>query len=266
MKKFLTLLFLITGLAYGNTLIFTDSKYSTYIQEEEFMLAEGENVIGPISILPIALVDAVEVVGGSETVRSFIFEITFPDWKKNIKGKFVTIEGEGRIIRGTVISVDNKYITLNTKKGFVITTLPEFPSRISSPLRWEELFSPQLTLKVNSSEAKSQILKIRYPVKGVEWKINYIMNVKDGIKQLKGYIVIVNNTPVDFRRVDVVITDRIKKEFRQVSLPPYTQKKILFTAKNINSPSDILNLPEGTVYIYRNGIFERKTEIRSLLK
>ncbi|WP_456384171.1 hypothetical protein [Persephonella sp.] len=264
MKRFLILLFFVAGMAYGNTLILTEGKYSTYIQEEEFMLAEGENVIGPISILPVALVDAVEVIGDNETVRSMIFEKTSSDWKKNILGKYVTIEGEGRIIRGTVISVEGNYITLNTKKGFVVTTLPEFPSRISSPLRWEELFSPQLTLKVNSSEAKSQVLKIRYPVKGVDWRINYIMDIKDGIKQLKGYIVITNNTPVDFRRVDIIIKNRINREFQQVSLPPYTEKKILFTKKNISSPADLSGLPEGKVYVYRNGIFERSTTVRAL--
>jgi len=264
--KALIFLLLLNLNTFANTLILTDNRYATYIQEEEFMLAEGENVIGPIHILPLALMDAVEIVGDNETVKSLIFEKTSSNWKKNILGKSITIEGEGRVIRGKVISVEKDYITLNTKKGFVITTLPKFPSRISSPSTWEELFSPQLTLKVNSPESKSQVFKIRYPLEGIIWKVNYIMNITGGLNQLKGYIVITNNTPINFKKVDIIVNNKIKKEFQQVSLPPYTEKKVLFIKKNIKSPADFAPLPGGEVYIYKNGIFQRITTIKAFYR
>ncbi|NPA58692.1 MAG: hypothetical protein GXN94_05310 [Aquificae bacterium] len=267
LRKLIAVFTAVFGTVYGDTLILTENKYQTYVQEEEFMLAEGENVIGPVSLLPNALTDGLDVVGNNETVKSIIYEKVSKDWKENLLGKFITVEGEGRIIRGSVVSIDGKYITLNTKKGFVITTLPQFPSRISSPLRWEELFSPQITLKVNSPEAKNQIIKIRYPVEGVRWEVQYILKVRNGVKKLKGFVVIKNDSPVDFRNVDITVKGKgIKKEFKQVSLPPYTEKKVLFTKRELFSQSDLSELPEGKVFVYRNGVFEKTTSLHNLFK
>ncbi|WP_457640016.1 hypothetical protein [Persephonella sp.] len=264
MVKILTAVLFISSVVFANTLVLTDGRYATYIQEEEFMLAEGENIIGPISLLPIAVPDAVKVYGDRETVKSFILENLYKNWKKNLLGKFITLEGEGRIIRGTVVSIDDKYITINSKKGFVVTTLPKFPSRVSSALRWEELFSPQLTLMVNSEEAKSQVFRVRYPIEGVSWSISYIVDIKNGIKTVEGYVVIRNNTAVDFRNINISIKGRLNKEFKQVSLPPYTEKKILYLKKNFTNLEELSLLPEGAVYIYKNGVFVRKTNIKNI--
>jgi len=266
MKRFIWLVFLIFGISYGDTLILTDGKYQTYIQQEEFMVAEGENIIGPISLLPIAVVDAVDVSADNLSVKRLIIEKTSQDWKENLVGKFITVEGEGRVIRGTVISIDEKYITLTGKKGFIVTTIPEFSSRISSHLRWEELFSPQLTLKVNSQEARTQIFRITYPVKGISWSVSYTMKIKNGLKILKGYIVIDNNTPVDFKRLNLIIEGKVKKSFKDMAVPPFTQKKIQFIKKQVNSVGDIENLPSGSVYIYKDGVYKTYKKLKDVFR
>ncbi|WP_457636348.1 hypothetical protein [Persephonella sp.] len=266
MKRLLGLILMFFGVSYGDTLILTDGKYQTYIQQEEFMVAEGENIIGPISLLPIAVVDAVDVSADNLSIKRLIIEKTSQDWKKNLLGKFVTVEGEGRVIRGTVISIDDRYITISGKKGFIVTTIPEFSSRISSHLRWEELFSPQLTLKVNSQEAKTQIFKVSYPIKGIKWKISYVLKIRNGLRMLKGYILIDNNTPVDFKRINLVINGRIKKSFKDMAVPPFTQKRIEFIKKQIQSADDLKNLPAGSVHIYKNGVYKSSKRLNDVFR
>ncbi len=266
MKRLIGLILIVFGISYGDTLILTGGKYQTYIQQEEFMVAEGENIIGPISLLPIAVTDAVDVSADNLSIKRLIIEKTSQDWRKNLLGKFITVEGEGRVIRGTVISIDDKYITLSSKKGFVVTTIPEFSSRISSHLRWEELFSPQLTLKVNSQEARTQIFRITYPVKGINWKIIYLLNIRDGLNILKGYVVIENNSPVDLKRVNLVINSKLKKSFNDMSIPPFTQKRIEFIKKQIRSVKDIQNLPSGSVYIYKNGVYKTSKRLSDVFR
>ncbi|MBK3331902.1 hypothetical protein GWK41_02320 [Persephonella atlantica] len=250
--------------AFGNTLILSKSGYSTYIQEEEFMLAKGENIIGPITVLPNAVVDAVDIFADNVTINSIIYDRVHENWKKNLLGKYVTVEGEGRIIRGVVVYIGKKFITLDTKKGYVVTTIPEFPSRITSHLRWEELFSPQLTLKVNSPEAMSQTFKIRYPVYGFGWDIYYILTINDGIKQIKGFIKIINNTAVNLKKVSIEINGLKNRRFSEISISPYSFKKVLFIKKRIKNLEQIKGLPEGKVYIYKNGIFVKTTTLRKL--
>lgn len=266
MKRLIGLFLLIFGISYSNTLILTSGKYQTYIQQEEFMIAEGENIIGPISLLPIAVVDAVDVSADNLSIKRLIIEKTSQDWKKNLLGKFITVEGEGRVIRGTVISIDDRYITISGKKGFIVTTIPEFSSRISSHLRWEELFSPQLTLKVNSQEARTQIFKVSYPIKGIKWKISYILKIRNGLKILKGYILIDNNTPVDFKRINLVINGKIKKTFKDMAIPPFTQKRIEFMKRQIQSADDLKDIPIGYVHIYKNGVYKTSKRLSDVFR
>lgn len=264
MKKIVAVFLSMAFFAFGNTLILTKGKYSTYIQEEEFMLAQGENIIGPIQLLPTANIDAVEIFAGNSSVTSFVVEKANQDWRKNLIGKHITIEGGGRIIRGEVISINGKYITLNSQKGFIVTTLPEFPSRISSALRWNELFSHQLTLKINSKEAVSQKIKLKYPITGINWKVIYTLNIINGIKKLNGYIVIQNNSPVDFRKIDLIILGMKERKISQISIPPFTEKRIKFVKKDIKSYSDISNLPSGKVFVYKNGVFIKSISLKAI--
>ncbi|MDQ7055981.1 MAG: hypothetical protein Q9M89_05735 [Persephonella sp.] len=264
MKKVVLPVLLVFYIALGDTLILSKNKYSTYIQEEEFMLAEGENIIGPVTLLPNAVVDAVDIFADNVTVKSIIYDKVHQDWKKNLLGRYITVEGEGRIIRGVVVSIGDKFITIDTKKGYVVTTLPKFPSRISSHLRWGELFSPQLTLKVNSPEAMSQTFRIRYPVYGFSWDIYYILTINNGIKQIKGFIKIINNTAVNLKKVDVEINGLKNRRFSEISISPYSLKKVMFIKKRIKNLEQIKRLPEGKVYIYKNGIFVKTTTLRKL--
>ena len=264
MKRIILSVLLVFHLAIGDTLILSKGKYSTYVQEEEFMLAEGENIVGPVTLLPNALVDAVDIFADNVTVKSIIYDRVYQNWKENLLGKHITVEGEGRIIKGVVISIEGKFITLNTKKGYVVTTIPKFPSRISSHLKWEELFSPQLTLKVNSPEAMSQTFRIRYPVDGFKWEVYYTLSINNGVKQLKGFIKITNNTSVNLKNVTIQIDGLKNKKFVDISISPFSVKKVTFIKKKVMNLQQIKGLINGKVYIYKNGIFIKTVNLRNL--
>ncbi|NPA12942.1 MAG: hypothetical protein GXO45_03025, partial [Aquificae bacterium] len=239
--------------------------FATYQQLEEFMLAEGENVVGPIQILPTAIVDAVVVKAEGITVKSIIYDKTSLNWRESLLGKEISIEGDGRIIKGVVKGIDEKYITLSTPKGLVITTLPKFPSRITANSSWEEVVSPQITLKVNSPSSKSSLFLVKYPIEGISWKVSYILEKSRNGGILKGFLIVENNTPVDFGIVELKLkSKRINRQFNNISIFPYSTKKVFFIKKNIKSPTDLKGLPEGEVFVYKNGIFVGKSSIRSV--
>jgi hypothetical protein len=212
---------LIPFLGYADTLIINKEGKDTYIQEEKFMLAEGENVLGSISLLPIIYGDFLKVELENGYVVSYVINHFSTDWKENLKGKEISIEGNGRFISGKVIEVQGDDILINTQKGLVITTLPKFPAKISIKGSFEKAFSPSVDLKVFSKEVGEQIIKLTYPVKGVNYKIKYIEE-KD---KLTPYFVIENNTPVNFENITLEIKGKLfDKTFKNFFLPAYSKK------------------------------------------
>ncbi len=256
-KKLLLFIFLINfSLSFGDTLFLSRSGYSTYIQEEEFMVADGDNVIGPIFLKPIAVTESIFVEAEGIEVEGYFLENVSKNWKENLKGKFVSIEGEGRVIKGTVLDINKDFIKINTRKGFIITTLPKFPSRIKSPLKWSELFSPQITLKVRSDIAQSQIFRIRYPVEGLNWNAEYILYEENNGLYLTGYINIKNSTPVEFKKLKVILLDKgFKKDMGEIHINSFGEKKLKFIHKKITE-KEKLDLPDGKVSIYKEGLFK----------
>ncbi len=257
MKRFLVGILAAATLSYGNELLIQKTGYSTYIQEEEFMVAEGENVIGPVVLLPIAKLSGLVIESNDLKIDSFIIEGDNKNWKDALKGQVVSIEGEGRFIRGEVVEIEDNHIMIDTKKGYVVTTLPKFPSKLSSSQSWQELFSPKITFKIHAKEAKTKIFKLRYPVTGINWQASYVLKKENGKEILQGYLTLLNRTPLSLRNLDIKLYDNghIIKEIKDTALPGFSKKEILFLKdelKNINLSS----LPSGEVSVYQEGIFK----------
>ncbi|WP_457640834.1 hypothetical protein [Persephonella sp.] len=254
-KKGLIVSLFLFSISFGDILYLNKSGYSTYIQEEEFMVADGENIVGPIFLKPIAKTDSILIEAEGIKIEGYFLENVNKNWKKNIIGKFISIEGEGRVVKGTVLDIEDNYIKLDTKKGYVVTTLPEFPSRLRSPLKWNELFSPQVTLKIKSGVAQTQIFKISYPVEGLSWKAEYILDIKNNHKKLYGFINIKNETAVEFKNVQVVLMDKdYRKDLKEIHINSFGEKKLKLFEKEMKD-KEMLDLPDGKVAVYKNGIF-----------
>ena len=255
MKKFflgILTIFTSFSFSFADTLLLTKKGYSTYIQEEEFVLTKGINVIGPIYLQPIAETDGINVFGKGISLEGLLIENEGESWIKKLSGKDVYIEGEGRIIKGKVIKIKDNFIQLNTKKGYTITTLPKFPSRLRVKDSWEKVFAPKITLKLKSNTEETKLIKVEYPVKNLNWKVSYIL--KDG--NIEQYIIFINKTPLTLENINIKLIDngKIWKNLKGITIPAFSKKKVKVLSKNINS-LNLKNLPNGKVAIYKNNIF-----------
>ena len=257
MRKVLAGLLCLTSFAFSNELLLKEKGLSTYIQEEEFMVAEGENVIGPITLLPVAITEGLVIKNDKLNIKNLIIEGNNKDWKDVLKGQVISIEGEGRFIRGEVVEIKNQQIMLDTKKGYVVTTLPKFPSKLSSHLNWNELFSPKITFKVSAKEAKTEKFRLVYPVRGLNWKSGYILEIENGKKILTGYISLINKTPLYIKNVDIKLVkgNKTVKVLKNSSIPPFSKKKFLFLQKSLSNVN-VEGLIPGKVAVYKNGVFQ----------
>ncbi|RMD45267.1 MAG: hypothetical protein D6831_03690, partial [Aquificota bacterium] len=257
MRKVLAGFLSFISFVFANELILKEEGLSTYIQEEEFMVAEGENVIGPITLLPIAITEGLVIKNDELNIKNLVLEGNNKDWKDVLKGQVISVEGEGRFIRGEVVEIKGQQIMLDTKKGYVVTTLPKFPSKLSSHLNWSELFSPKITFKVSAKEAKTEKFRLVYPVKGLRWKSSYILEIENGRKILTGYISLINDTPLYIKNVDIKLVKENKtvKVLKNSSIPPFSKKKIQFLKKGLTDVN-VKGLIPGKVAVYKNGIFQ----------
>ncbi|WP_028951135.1 hypothetical protein [Sulfurihydrogenibium subterraneum] len=266
MKKILAFLFTFITLSkvYADSLIVNNKELSTYIQYSQFLLAQGETVIGPIQLLPVGKVDSVLIKPTDKDVKvvGYIIEPTKENWVENLVGKTIAIEGEGRLVRGTVISVKDGYITIDTKNGVVMTTLPVFPNRLSSALKWQDLMAPKLTIKLYSERPASSGINILYPVSGFEWNVIYSAEIQGDKVMLNGFYEIKNNTAVKLTDVALYIKsqDRVVKLYDKTVIEPYTSKLVLIDKFVLNNAKEIKVeskkfLPDGKVAIYKNSTF-----------
>lgn len=266
MKKILAFLFTFIALSkvYADSLIVNNKELSTYIQYSQFLLAQGETVIGPIQLLPVGKVDSVLIKPTDKDVKvvGYIVEPTKENWVENLVGKTIAIEGEGRLVRGTVISVKDGYITIDTKNGVVMTTLPVFPNRLSSALKWQDLMAPKLTIKLYSERPASSGINILYPVSGFEWNVIYSAEIQGDKVMLNGFYEIKNNTAVKLTDVALYIKsqDRVVKLYDKTVIEPYTSKLVLIDKFVLNNAKEIKVeskkfLPDGKVAIYKNSTF-----------
>ncbi len=264
MKKIIFFLLSIFSISFSSELIVNRTGMSTYIQHAEFLVADGESVIGPINLLPIADTQSVliETPVKNITVMGYVLEKSFNDWKKNMIGKIASIEGEGRFIRGKIIKIENNYIQVNTERGLVITTLPEFPSKISSSLNWQEIYSPRLTIKLKSEKSTNADFYIKYPVRNINWDVVYSLNIKGNKGIFNGFYSIKNKTPLKFSKTKISLKNgsRLIKLDKEITIEPFTEKRFLITSPLKVRVSNQVRLnktfPNGIVSIYKNGIFQ----------
>jgi len=238
-------------LSFADSIILSKNR-ATYIQEEIFMVAEGENILGPVALHPLNTLDIVNIKIKDENAKilDYIYEPSSLNWKESLVGKEVIIGGEGILIKGKVINIKDNFITLETKQGVVVLPFPKFPAKINIKKNYSDSTSPKITFKVLSKSAGEKVFEISYPIKGVSYSIRYILS--DGV--LNGYIVIENKTAFTFSSVDVVISP-LKKKFENLMLPAGSKKLILIDKKDI--------LPDGIVFIYEKGEFKGTTRIKN---
>ncbi|MGB9766339.1 MAG: hypothetical protein ACPLXN_02590 [Sulfurihydrogenibium sp.] len=267
MKKFtiFTLFFvLLVSKVYADTLVVNKKEFSTYIQYSQFLLAQGETVVGPIQLIPVAKVDSILIKPTNKEVKvlGYMVEPTKENWVENLVGKTVSIEGEGRVVKGTVISVKDGYITVDTKNGVVITTLPTFPNRLSSSLKWQELMSPKITLKLYSDKPTSIGINMFYPVSGFEWDVVYNAEIQGNKVIFNGFYEIKNQTAL--RLIDVALfikdNERTIKLYDKTIVEPYSSKVVNIDSLVLNYSKEIKveskkYLPNGKVAVYKNSTF-----------
>ncbi len=219
--KHLLLALLITGFAFADSLNFEKNK-TLYVQEQKYIVAEGDNIIGPVPLLPIKIGDILEFKVENGYIKDYISEASSLNWKVNIVGKPITLEGDGRIIKGVVVGLQGDYIILDTKKGTVITTLPKFPGRIKLAGDFKFSFAPKITFKLFSKKEGETLIKIIYPVEGISWRLK---KVKKPQKTLT-YLVIENKTPLSFTNINLDVKP-LNLKLKGVFIPAEGKKFIL---------------------------------------
>jgi len=248
-NKIFSFLLITYGISFADTLIINPNGKDTYIQEEKFMFAEGDNVIGPVNLLPVISSDLLKVEIKNGYIKSYIVSGFSKDWRKNLKGKKITVEGNGRFISGKVINVKDKYIMLDTPKGFVITTIPKFPGKISLKGNYKETFSPTVNLKIFSKDTEEKTVRIIYPINGIRYSLKYISDKGN----ITPFIVIENKTAVHFKNINLKVKGKFFiKEFKNIFIPPFSKKIIKIDLKKSQ-------YEEGIIYRYKNNNMEKTT-------
>lgn len=263
LKKNLTILsaLVMFGFSFADSLIVGKSGYSTYIQKAEFILPEGESVVGPIKLLPYSKTDSLLINPQQQDVSvvGYVLEESRDKTLNAVVGKNVSLEGDGRVINGTVISVKDGYITMDTKKGTVITTLPVFPGRVSTLLNWQESLAPKITVKLKSSKPKNIVIDLRYPLEGFSYHVHYVANIEKNQLLLQEFYRIVNETPLNLKDIELYVKegDKLTKLYNKTYIEPFSVK-VLNTKTwklDISGKSAKLPVSNVTVSLYKDGIF-----------
>lgn len=263
MKKIVIVILLaFIKLTFADGLVVAKNGFSTYSQKAEFILPEGESVVGPIKLLPYAKLESILIKPGNSDV--FVVGYVLEQGReKNIEaiiGKNISIEGEGRVITGTVVSVKDGYITLDTKKGMIITTFPTFPSRISSPLNWQNSMSPQITVRLKSIKPKKSILNIVYPIDGFSYQVYYIGNIEANQLTIQEFYKINNSTSLGIKDIELYVKEdsgKIVKLYDKTYIEPFSCKVINTKNYKFNISGKTVKLPLNniTLSLYKDGIF-----------
>lgn len=263
-RRVFAFIFMLITFSYADSIVVDKKGNSTYIQYSQFLLAQGETVIGPIQLLVGADVDNILIKPSNSNIKvlGYVSEPTSNNILENLVGKTISVEGEGRLIRGTVISVKDEFITLDTKNGVVITTIPKFPNRISSSLKWQDLLSPRITIKLSSDKPTNAGINLIYPINGFQWDVVYSAEISGNNVILNGFYKITNSTPVRLNDVNLYIKDgeKVIKLQENVIFESYTSKVIsidkviLPLQKGIKINSEKY-FPDGKVAIYKNNVY-----------
>jgi len=265
MKKYLSvlliLLFLI-NIAFADILILNRSGYSTYIQLVEYPLSEGINDIGPITLKPFADIRGLRIEGKGISIVSYIVKNYGENWKDKLLGKYVEIKGRGKSIKGNIVKIDGNIVEVSSKKGYIVTTFPEFPGRIISPLNWKDIYSPQIDVRIKSNSVKTGVIKLIYPVKNLNWKPEYIL--KNDILEI--YVTLINNSPVSLDGVTIKIKGFYKPlTLKNKTLERFSMKRIKVFSGKLSSIARKLHGSE-TIAVYQGNQFIGFKKLRELFK
>lgn len=260
-RAFIFSVLMFFNVGFADSLVVTKNGFSTYSQRAEFILPEGESVVGPIKLLPYAKVDSILIKPQASDV-SVVGYVLEQGKEKNIEaiiGKNISIEGDGRVITGTVVSVKDGYITLDTKKGMVMTTLPAFPSRISSPLNWQDSMSPKITIKLKSTKPKNSILNVIYPVDGINYQVYYIGSIDKNQLTVQEFYRINNSTSLSLKDIELYIKDgdKVVKLYEKTYIEPFSSKVINTKNYRLDISGKTVKVPLNniTISIYKDGVF-----------
>jgi len=268
MKKFIILLLIIVYTALSDEIYIYKTKNANYIQTEEFLIADGSSIVGPVKLLPSAITKHIKVEPSSKNIKikAILLEEASQDWKKNIIEKNISLEGEGRFIRGKVKKISDNYIIIDTSRGTIITTLPDFPEKITSILKWEELFSPYIMIKIDSTFSGDSTFNIIYQINGINWEPSYIYN-KDN-QTLEYFIKIKNRTNINFHDIKLTAKHQNKTilKLEKTNIEPKSTKLIKVKTIPIKNPKTLqkLYLPKGEVAVYSKGILLEIKSLKSL--
>ncbi len=264
MRLLLLLVYMLFSISLADELVVgTKKSKSFYKQETEFLVAKGDSVVGPIDLLPYAEINSLIIKNDNPDLKilTYLIEPASLSWKKNLIGKTISYEGNGRILKGIVRDISDNFITIETKRGTIVTTLPKFPSKISSQFSWKELFSPKITIRMSSNVSNSVKLNIIYPMKNISWKPYYVLKVKNQRGKFYSYYVINNDTQIYFNNIDISIQRTNGKPAllaEKASLPPFSQKRIeMYSPKIVKTYNGALigkEFPNGDVIIYKDNI------------
>jgi len=265
MKKFVAILILLSvflEIASADVLILSRKGYSTYIQLVEYPLSEGINDIGPITLKPFADIRGLRIEGKGLSIVSYIIKNSGENWQDKLLGKYVEIKGRGKSIKGRIVKIDGEILEIDAKKGYVLTTLPKFPARLVSPLKWKEIYSPQIDVRIKSNAVKTGTIKLIYPVKNLNWKPEYIL--KNDILEI--YITLINNSPVSLEGVDIKIKGFYKSlTLRNKTLERFSVKRIKVYSGKLSKIVKKLHGSE-TIAVYQGDQFIGYKKLRELFK
>lgn len=260
LKRKLTILLtmVLFGFSFADSLVVGRGGYSTYIQKVEFMLPEGESVVGPIKLLPYSKTDSLIIKPQHQGI-SVVGYAMEESRDKTLVGKTVSLEGDGRVINGTVVAVKDGYITVDTKKGTVITTFPSFPGKVSTPLNWQDSLAPKVTVKLKSTKPTNTIINITYPVEGFSYQLNYVANIEKGQMTLQEFYRIVNDTPLNLKDIELYITDgdKVTKLYNKTYTEPFSVKVLNTRTWKFDASGKSVKVPVNnvTISLYKDGVF-----------
>jgi hypothetical protein len=99
-------------------------------------------------------------------------------------------------IKATLLSSNSSYSIVKTKEGEIISVLSR--NIIFDTIPDELITKPSLVWNVSSKKSIHSKMKIDYIIKNVNWKSNYILNIKDNKANLAGWISIANRSGKKF--------------------------------------------------------------------
>lgn len=263
MNKSLVILsaLVVFGQVFADSLIVSRSGSSTYVQKAEFILPEGESVVGPIKLLPYSKTSSILIKPQQPEVSlvGYILEDRKDRSINSIVGKTVSIEGDGRVINGTVVDIKDGYVTIDTKKGTVITTLPSFPGKVSMTLNWQESLAPRVTIKLKASKPGNVTIDINYPVEGFSYQVSYVGNIDKNQLILQEFYRVSNETPLSLKDIELLIKDgeRLVKLYNKTYIEPFSTKVLNTRTWKIDVSGKSVKLPLNniTVSLYKEGVF-----------